>query len=131
MTQKIYEQHEAAFAHISAFVIAKDGERVATIAFKFPRDGAGRLYTYVHWLGVEMVRGYAGGYGYDKRSAAVSVAAHNLERSKSMGDWAIWEHTEPEQRVLAGGFMNALKPDDGMGWDRRLRDAGFDVWQAV
>ena len=43
----IYEQHEAAFGNVSAFVIAKDGKRVATIAFKFPRDGAGRLVAYV------------------------------------------------------------------------------------
>jgi len=82
-------------------------------------------------IGVEMVRGYAGGYGYDKRSAAVSVAARKLEASKSMGEWACWEHTDPAARVVAGEFMSALKPDDGNDWDRRLRDAGFDVWSAV
>lgn len=43
----IYEQHEKAFTSVQAFVIAKNGERVATIAFKFPRDGAGRLYAYI------------------------------------------------------------------------------------
>ena len=59
----IYEQHKAAFSNVSAFVIVKGGERVATIAFKFPRDGAGRLFAYVHWLGEEMIRGYASGGG--------------------------------------------------------------------
>src|SRR4051812_8286161 len=74
----IYDQHKAAFANVSAFVVLKDGERVATVAIKFPRDGAGRLYAYVHWIGLEMVRGSATGYGYDKRSAAVSSAAGKL-----------------------------------------------------
>ena len=68
----IYDQHAKAFAAVQAFVILDtSGERVATVALKFPRDGAGRLYAYVHLIGVEMVRAHAGGYGYDKRSAAV------------------------------------------------------------
>ena len=78
----IYEQHAASFANVAAYVILCDGERVATIAFKFPRDGAGRLYAYVHWIGAEMVRGSANGYGYDKRSAACAAAvARNTRRS--------------------------------------------------
>lgn len=71
----IYEQHDAAFKRVSAFVIMSAGERVATVAIKFPADGAGRLYAYVHWLGNEMTRGQASGYGYDKRSAAIADAA--------------------------------------------------------
>lgn len=70
----IYDQHNSAFRQVQAYVILKGSERVATIAFKFPHDGAGRLYAYVHWLGAPMVRGYANGYGYDKRSAAVESA---------------------------------------------------------
>ena len=35
----IYEKHQNAFANVSAHVIVKGGERVATIAFKFPKDG--------------------------------------------------------------------------------------------
>lgn len=123
---KIYDQHDAAFTSVSAYVIAKDGERVATIAFKFPRDGAGRLYAYVHWLGVEMVRGHAGGYGYDKRSAACSVAAKNLHKVRAQ------QTPDGGELPIAGdAFVAALSQDDGLGWDRRLRDVGFDVWQAV
>lgn len=40
MTTNIYDQHKAAFANVSAYTIMKGGERVATIAFKFPRGGA-------------------------------------------------------------------------------------------
>ena len=124
--KSIYKQHEAAFQHVSAYVIAKDGERVATIAFKFSRDGAGRLYAYVHWLGVPMVRGYADGYGYDKRSAACAVAAHKIVDGPDAGDGRT--NGDP---ALIGLFITALRKDDGWDWDRRLRDAGFDVWQAV
>jgi len=116
----IYEMHEKAFANVSAFVICKDGDRVATIAIKFPKDGAGRLYAYVHWLGVPMVRGQASGYGYDKRSAAVSDAVRKISAVKEM--------RQPE---LAGEFTAALIGDSGEYFDSRLRKAGFEVWQAV
>ena len=82
----IYDQHKAAFPSVSAYVVLHNGERVATIAFKHPRDGSGRLYAYVHWLGVEMVRGFAGGYGYDKHSAACADAA---QRAISEGNTGI------------------------------------------
>lgn len=113
----IYDQHKAAFRDVEAYVIAKDGKRVATIAFKFPKDGGGRLYAYVHWLGLEMVRGFTSGGGYDKRSAACSAAAANVLGGYSPG---------------LGDFLAALDNGDrGAGWDRCLRDAGFDVWGAV
>jgi hypothetical protein len=108
----IYEQHAAAFANVSAYVIMRDGSRVATIAFKFPRDGAGRLYAYVHWLGFPMVRGWAGGGGYDKRSAAVASAAKLIKA--------------PDP-----AFIAAIAKEDGMEWQNSLRSAGFDVLQAV
>ncbi len=109
----IYDQHRAAFANCEAHVILHNGERVATIAFKFPKDGAGRLYAYVHWIGLEMVRGFASGGGYDKRTAACASAARKLERVEI--------------------FAAALRYGDssGNGWERALRHAGFTVLQAV
>ena len=112
----IYNQHDAAFRQVEAHVIVKDGERVATIAFKFPSDGAGRLYAYVHYIGLPMVRGFASGGGYDKRSAACADAARKIDRG-------------PEDLPLL--FAQALARDNGSTWDRALRDAGFTVWQAV
>ena len=122
----IYDQHRAAFPQVSAYVIAKDGDRVATIAFKFPRDGAGRLYAYVHWLGLEMVRGAATGYGYDKRTAACASATRALVANlkKPLGDF---EHVRED----VAPFIAALEKDSGLDWSRQLRDAGFVVWSAV
>jgi len=122
----IYNQHAAAFANVSAYVVMHDGQRVATIAFKYPRDGAGRLYAYVHWVGTPMVRGFAAGGGYDKRTAACAAAiaammpgATGHARLMAMAD-------TPFAR-----FARALAVDDGHDWNSQLRRAGFDVLQAV
>ena len=113
----IYEQHTAAFNQVAAYVILDKGESVARIAFKFPKDGAGRLYCYAHWFGKSMVRGYAGGYGYDKKTAAASSASGN------MGTCV------PSERDNA--FKFALGKNSGYGWDRELEKAGFTVLQAL
>lgn len=126
----IYDQHLATFANVSAYVIMKGAERVATIAFKFPRDGAGRLYVYVNWFGTEMVRGHANGYGYDKKTSACADAARkaiNADRksAESVGDPA--GTMRGDRRV----FFSALDSDDGYGWELCLGRAGFTVLQAV
>ncbi len=118
MNQKIYDQHRAAFANVSAYVILdKNGERVATVAFKYPRDGAGRLYAYVHIMGIPMIRGFAAGGGYDKGSAAVAHAVAKMcESDTPAGTWPL---------------TVALSKDDGYHWDQNARKAGFTVLQAV
>ncbi len=127
MRNKIYDQHDTAFKSVSAFVIMKDNERVATVAFKFPSDGAGRLYCYLHVLGISMVRGMATGYGYDKKSAAFADAAEKqanvkLEGWQSAGGYA-------KEYANARTIRNCLT--DGHDWINDLRNAGFTVFQAV
>jgi hypothetical protein len=122
----VYAQHRASFPQVSAYVILKGGERVATIAFKFPRDGAGRLYAYVHWFGVHMVRGYAGGYGYDKKSAACASAARRMPANLPEG----YEDANEDDGSFTA-FKAAISQDDGHSWDARLRSLGFTVLQAV
>lgn len=130
----IYDQHDAAFARVSAFVICRDGGRVATVALKFPADGAGRLYAYVHWLGLPMVRGFAGGYGYDKRTAAVQTAAKSIPLgaafSKAQETGLEYCEGRPWYEAFPA-FREALQGADGTSWDRALEKAGFTVWQAV
>lgn len=120
---KIYEQHDKAFSHVSTYAILKDGVPVAKVALKFPKDGAGRLWAYVHWIGCEMVRSYAGGYGYDKRSAAVQNAGVAFQVSKA---WS-------EKGMDANGieFINALREMGGKDWTHALQDAGFVVFQTA
>jgi hypothetical protein len=82
----------------------------------------GRLWAYVHWMGARMERGYANGYGYDKRSAAVAAAICKINPA-----------TTPEGKASAdlNAFAGAALEMDGRDWTRAIEDAGFTVWQAV
>lgn len=123
-TMTIYAQHSAAFPNVAAYVIMLGSERVATIAFKFPKDGAGRLHAYVHWIGEPMARGFAAGGGYDKRSAAcVAAIKPQFKKALDSGSWCNVSDYN--------AFMGALYQDDGREWHNRLREAGFEVFQAV
>jgi len=128
MTADIYEQHKAAFSQVSAFVIIDPttGGRVATVAIKFPRDGAGRLYAYVHWVGLEMVRGFASGGGYDKRTAAVASAAQKLPLGL---DAETGVRVDPMHHY--NDFKRAAEKDGGEDWTRAVEKAGFVVIQAA
>jgi len=130
----IYDQHRTAFANVSAFVVLDNkGERTASVAFKFPRDGAGRLYCYVHVFGLEMVRGFAGGYGYDKRSAAFKDACGRIkvDTAPAAGE-AKWAHEAHAEKLATASLWRSLVKDvGGRDWDRVLVDAGFRVLGAV
>jgi hypothetical protein len=128
----IYDQHRAAFSRVSAYVVLSDHsafpkapERFATIAFKYPQDGAGRLYAYVHVLGCPMVRGFAGGCGYDKASAACASASEKMsDELQTLGS--------AEDHSSYAEFINALgRSNGGFDWQRELENAGFTVLQAV
>jgi hypothetical protein len=149
----VYDQHDKAFSLVSAYVIAKrvtneranakhtfseseqedQVERVATIAFKFPKDGAGRLNCFVHWIGAEMSKGYAGGYGYDKRSAAVQDAVEKIKPYKVddplTGEY--WEKHVIEVNAEIDAFKALFKNIGGKDWSDVLRDAGYKVWSAI
>jgi hypothetical protein len=130
----VYKQHDAAFAAVSAFVILdKSGERVATVALKFPRDGAGRLYAYVHLIGVEMVRAHAGGYGYDKRSAAVAAAIAKLPAGtvREAGPGEVVDSYVKRRQVNRAKMQAAAPVMDSDDWTRALEKQGFRVLQAV
>ena len=109
--------------------------RVATVAFKYPRDGAGRLYCYFHILGEIMVRGYAAGGGYDKHSAAFEDAARKLaatlaKQPEPDRDW------RREDAALAKANLAKLidyaRANDGHSWHEWLRSAlGWTTIQAV
>lgn len=127
----IYRLHDAAFAQVAAYVVLLNGEKVASVALKFPRDGAGRLFAYVHWTGTEMVRAYAGGGGYDKRSAAIASAVRKLAPLSEENYADGVPHHSAAERANWTLFRDTLAQDSGRDWNDRLRDAGFIVHQAV
>jgi hypothetical protein len=124
----VYDQHSAAFSKVAAFLVFKDHERVATVAIKYPARGGGRFSAYLHVIGLPMVRGRAGGDGYDKASAAVASAARLVRTRDYYHD--ISEHTK---NCDTAKFWNELAPslDSGREWTRALERVGFTVHQAV
>lgn len=120
----IYNQHAAAFINVQAFTAFKliDGNitNLIKVAFKFPKDGAGRLYCYLHILGTPMVRGMANGYGYDKRSAAIMDAVNKMD--------------DKESAIYSGQISDlkaALYNCESKDYDDALRDAGYTILTAV
>ena len=126
----IYAQHKAAFPNVSAYVIAKDGERIATIAIKYPSGSGLRLYTYVHFLGMPMVRAFAGGGGYDKVSAAIQRAGELIapEYFTDENKPTTWATAKSECEAFRAALVDC---PDGGDWDGFLRTKGYAVWQAV
>ena len=117
---RIYKQFEAAFSHASGYAVLHNGEPVAKVAFKFAKSGL-QTTAYVHWIGLRMVRGSARGGGYDKASAACSVAVRQMPHNEFM----------PGHMPPYDAFRAALLEDDGQHWDGRLHRAGFTVFQVV
>ena len=107
--------------------LSATGNASLTYRLSSPRDGAGRLYAYVHWLGTEMVRGYAGGYGYDKQTAAAANAAQKIIGNELKRA----NRTDYHDQLHIAAFLTAIEKDAGQHWDNALRAAGFDVWQVI
>lgn len=132
----VYEHFDKAFAQVSAYLITEKagGPPIAKVAIKYPKDGAGRLWAYCHFFGETMTRGMAGGYGYDKASAAVSTAASQWD-AENHRKWIAESDQDRDdlQRTLDAmeRLRLALIADDGRGWQRAATDAGFDVWSAI
>jgi hypothetical protein len=134
MMKDIYELHATAFARVSAYVVTRDGEKVATVAFKYPSDGAGRLYVYGQWLGLPMMRACATGYGYDKATAACVFLGQKLDIGAADARAAEYGVTLADARpwhVFYRDFVAALRTNDGHDWHRNLEKAGFCVMRAV
>lgn len=117
----IYDQHAAAFRNVSAYVILRGDKEVARVAFKF----GGAVTAYVHWLGVEMTRGQAGGGGYDRQRAAVAAAARKIPEAPYV------TNADAQERGNRDAFLTAARAGGGQQWDGALRAAGFTVLQAV
>lgn len=117
----VYDQFDAAFRNVSAYVVLKGDKVVAKVALKY----GNACTAYVHWIGIEMQRGRATGYGYDKASAAVSSAASRIPEAPYVTS------ADAEERGNRDAFLKAARADNGKHWTDALRDAGFTVLQAV
>ena len=68
----VYDQNAKHFALVRAYVIVNDkGEHVGLLNCKYPKDGMGKLYVYLHLFGSTMKVVSVSGCGYDKLGAAL------------------------------------------------------------
>jgi hypothetical protein len=119
MSRSVYDKHNTTFKRVSSFAILDEttNNLIATIALKFPVKGEGRVTAFVHHIGVPMTQGYAGGYGYDKRTAAINSAVESVHVTPNDGRYF--------------DFINALSLDDGYDWATNLRKANFFAFQTI
>ena len=101
-------------SRVRAYVVIdpKNTDRHGRVTISYPADGAGRV-NVVAWLpmlGTETARhaSSAGGYGYDKGTAA-------------MGGASYWDMRNAETRTLV---------DQGHDWKWQLEQAGYLVLHA-
>ena len=126
-----WQKFDNAFKSVSAYVVMDQEtmQPIAKIALKYPKNGAGRVNAYIHLIGMEVQHGFAGGYGYDKRTASIISAI-----SKCNDIWA--------QQLKSGhvslssvqqNFINLLLSDKAQGgWLEVInQNNGFIVIQAV
>jgi hypothetical protein len=81
---------------------------------------------YVHWIGLEMQSGRAGGGGYDRATAACAAAARKLPRGL---DAATGMRVDPEAAYI--DFRMALERDGGARWSQALERDGFTVCNVI
>lgn len=127
----------------------KAGSR-AEIVVKFPKDGAGRLQAwcadYFGLRGCDGVQyGSAGGYGYDKQTAALSnftidghaladhcgqdaTSARLVKQYGKAGDDDARRKVADRARKLGYSFANWR---DGKGWTSCYREPGLDYLRAL
>ena len=126
-----WQKFDNTFKSVSAYVVMDQDtmQPIAKIALKFPSDGAGRVNAYIHIIGMEVQHGYAGGYGYDKRTASIIDAISNCND--------IWAQQIKSGHVsltsVQQNFINLLLSDDAQGgWLEVINQInGFIVTQVV
>ena len=151
-----YANESKAWARAAAYVIFKGARHVATIHIAYPADGAGRLYVTCRQTGKAAERsaavraklgwkgkdaeayaqhGSAGGWGYDKKTAALSgivIDGHELtdhcgRNKKPPRGMAAW----PRDAKPPRGWRFANWSAEKQGWADCYRTSGLDYLRAL
>ena len=116
--------NQTQFSRVSSYTIThpkREGHAVINVAY--PKDGAGRLTVYVRDCFGEQcttTRGTAGGYGYDKFTAALSE--HTID-GHLMSDHATQDSTS--KRLLKAYGKARLAGEDGEKVRTRAKKLGY------
>lgn len=125
----IYDRHDKAFSGTEAYVLINPKQpdsRLATIAFK--RGSTGNVRCFFHFIGYEMTCGNAGGYGYDKCSAAFLDAVEKHYKNISDIEYEAVAKDLAKVKLILDA---AVAGNGSSRWHNALRNAGFYLFQAV
>lgn len=114
---KIYQKIDKATELVSVIAVQdKDKNITGKIIFKFPKDGAGRLHVFIQEYGNAPIHGYAGGWGYDKKGAALYDAYDKAKKAYK------------KECLELPALYKALEhiDSDGQYW-HILKDAGYSL----
>lgn len=125
MSKSVYQKFDSAFSNVSAYVILKDGEHVANITLKYPKDGMGRLQCFIHIHGTEMQNSFVSGCGYDKRSAAIHNTAKQYKEFIANNSEYKLRPSETELLELLSSY------EASNGWSDDLYRNGFNVINVI
>ena len=71
----VYDKQAKHFSKVSAYaIIDNEGNQKGTMQVKYPNDGMGKLFLYLHLYGSTMVQVSVSGCGFDKLSVAIQKA---------------------------------------------------------
>lgn len=128
----IYKQHDKKFNQVSAYVLLEGNNPRGTVAFHYPRDSAGRVTCFLHLHGMPMVKGVAGGYGYDKTGASFENAISSLyvEDLKEGEEWLADSHKENTKEIEY--LKSNLSDLKGSSWNDAFNRLGsYKILRAI
>ena len=120
MTDNIYEE----FGKIldgQALAILHKGEVIGRIVNRYSPSG-NSCFAYVHLHGTRMLKGRAGGGGYDRQSAAINRCAEKAYARLEAGESFFGYEKD---------FWECCAMDDGYGPVHHLRERGFQIVQVL
>lgn len=116
-------------ANVRADVILnKRGAHVATVRWLYPRDGAGTVRCEVYTPGQGITyRGKAGGYGYDKTTAALAGAEIAGHRIANHCGTAEESHERAKARLMRryiSAAVRGITREEAVGFENAARRIG-------
>ena len=114
----IYDQRDRAMANISAFIVL---DYKGNVKARIQIAHRAAVTAWIAFDGAPLVKGRAAGGGYDRTTAAIENAMMNVRPNEYDTDGTV--------KLIVDTMLDPA--NEGKHWDRRLRDIGFNVIQAV